>query len=86
MDYLASENTNTKLTGNNPPTSDDNYDEEEVNDPVNIPTLADDPDDDPGDEQATFDQGQCFEYKYEVNSNVKDDVVEAVLNYLTSPI
>ena len=79
VDCLASENTYTKLTGKDPPSSNDDSDddeEEEVNDHVNIPTLGGDSGesdvDDPGD-----DQGQ-------VDSNDKQDVVDAVLSYLTT--
>ena len=56
--------------------SDDDDEEEEVNNRVNIPTLGGDSGDsdvdDPGD-----DQGQ-------VDSNDKQDVVDAVLSYLTT--
>jgi len=97
MDCVASANTYTRLTGHDPPPDDDHHDEEVS---LNIPSLGGDLDDldkgkatynipvcsnesddsdidDPGDDDTTLNQGKA-------DSKVKDDVVDAVLNYLST--
>jgi len=64
----------------------DDMEEVAINSPVHSNDSGDSDIDDPGDDQTTLAQGHCDgnEYEYEIDSKVKGDVVDAVLNYLST--
>jgi len=82
MDCVASVNTYTRLTGHDPPPDDLLHDDDaSLNIPVPSSLILGGDVDDPGDDQTTLVQGQddgddC--------DKVKGDVVDAVLNYLST--